>query len=124
MNSSPPEDRAAIPRGKIDPFPGFPTGSGGSYITDGHLYISNPALRPGSSELPVALAFDLLGIQKHFLPTNVPELRNSGAASLLFYRGHEIPVRPFARIASVPSASIAQYTTKLPIRSGNATFLQ
>lgn len=37
-----------IPRGKIDPFPGFPTGSGGSYITDGHLYISNPAApRPG-----------------------------------------------------------------------------
>lgn len=37
-----------IPRGKIDPFPGFPTGSGGSYITDGHLYISNLAApRPG-----------------------------------------------------------------------------
>lgn len=33
----------AIPRGKIDPFPGFPTGSTGSYITGGNLYISNPA---------------------------------------------------------------------------------
>ena len=86
VNSFPPRRDAAIPRGKIDPFPGFPTGSGGSYITDGHLYISNPALRPGSSELPVALAFDLLGIQKHFLSANAPELRNSGCALLLFYR--------------------------------------
>lgn len=46
--SSPWPTTPPIPRGKIDPFPGFPTGSGGSYITDGHLYISNPAApRPG-----------------------------------------------------------------------------
>lgn len=91
MNSPPrPPRGTAIPRGKIDPFPGFPAGSGGSYITDGHLYISNPALRPGSSELPVAVAFDLLGIQKHFFSANAPELRNSSGLPATFIDRREI----------------------------------
>lgn len=58
-----PSRNGAIPRGKIDPFPGFPTGSAGSYITDGHLYISNSALRPASFESSIARLFDLPGIQ-------------------------------------------------------------
>lgn len=60
----------AIPRGKIDPFPGFPTGSAGSYITDGHLYISNSALRPTSFESSIARLFDLPGVQICWLRTS------------------------------------------------------
>lgn len=65
-----PSRNGAIPRGKIDPFPGFPTGSAGSYITDGHLYISNSALRPASFESSIARLFDLPGIQICWLRTS------------------------------------------------------
>lgn len=65
-----PSRNGAIPRGKIDPFPGFPTGSAGSYITDGHLYISNSALRPASFESSIVWLFDLPGIQICWLQTS------------------------------------------------------
>lgn len=59
-----------IPRGEIDPFLGFPTGSVGSYITEGHLYISNSALRSTSFESSTVWLFDLLKIQICWLPTS------------------------------------------------------